>query len=228
MSTRSQRGRPVQKRKGASSQTIMYLVVGLIAIVGIALVAIRLLPGSQPTVTDVGSLDNFPSKGNPDAPVTVVEYADFQCPGCAAYANFTAPSIDRDYIETGKVRFVYHYFPLSQHLNAIPAAEAARCAADQGKFWEMHNLLFANQQQWAERADPTQQFLVYANELQLDNAAFEQCLTNHTYRAEIQAAQQAAVQAQIQATPTFVVNGQQYTSQNLREGIEKALAESAS
>lgn len=224
MSVRSQRGRTVQNRQKSNQMKIIYIILGVIVIAGIAVAGYLFLPKSSTAVATDVSLDSFPSKGDANAPVTVVEYGDFQCPSCGAFANYVEPSIDKDYIETGKVHFIYHDFPLSQHLNAVPSAEAGRCAADQGKFWEMHKLLFANQAQWSEVSRPLPVFDTYAKEIGLDVSVFDQCMNSEKYKPAILAAQQDAINAGIDATPTFVIDGQKYTAQNLRDGIEAALA----
>ncbi|HEU5012491.1 MAG TPA: thioredoxin domain-containing protein [Roseiflexaceae bacterium] len=224
MSLRSQRGRVVQTRQKSNQMKIIYIILGVVVIAGIALLGFQFLPKSSTAVSTNTSLDSFPSKGNANAPVTVVEYGDFQCPSCGAFANYVEPSIDQQYIQPGKVRFVFHDFPLTQHLNAVPAAEAARCAADQGKFWEMHKLLFANQAQWSEISRPLPMFDAYAREIGLDMSTFDQCFNSEKYKPAILAAQQDAINAQIDATPTFVIDGQKYTAQNLKDGIEAALA----
>jgi protein-disulfide isomerase len=87
-----------------------------------------------------------PFKGAPDARVTVVEFSDYQCPFCGRHARETLPKIDETYIKTGKVKYVFRDFPLERiHPNAVKAAEAARCAGESGKYWEMHNRLFGDQ-----------------------------------------------------------------------------------
>lgn len=225
MSTRSQRGRTVQAQRKSNQKTLLYIAGGVAVLIVLAIVAYQLLPNSSRAVATDVSLDSFPSKGSADAPVTVVEYADYQCPGCAAFANLSEPAIDKEYIETGKVRFIYHEYPLTSiHANAIPAAEAGRCAADQGKFWDMHKLIFANQQQWAPVSRPLPLFQTYANAINLDAATFEQCMTSNKHQATIQAAQANAVDAQISSTPTFVIGDKQYTASTMRDGIEEALA----
>jgi len=156
--------------------------------------------------------------------VTVIEYADFQCPACGAFFSQLEPAFTHDYIDTGKVRLLYHDFPLQQHPNAIPAAEAARCAADQGAFWGMHDLLFANQSAWSELPQPAGQFIGYADQLKLDRAAFQQCLSSHTSRAAVLQAQRDSIQANIQQTPTFVIDGRQYLASDLPAAIAAALA----
>src|SRR5881628_2783703 len=94
------------------------------------------------------------SKGRRDAPVTVYEMSDFQCPYCRDFALNTLPTLEREYVASGKVRFVFINLPLTKlHANAVAAAEAAMCAAQQQKFWPMHDLLFQRQAVWAARTD---------------------------------------------------------------------------
>lgn len=114
---------------------------------------------------------------------------------------------EKQYVESGKVRLVYHDYPLSSHRNAIPAAEAARCAGDQGQFWQMNALLFDNQRQWGGLRDPTSQLLSYAQQLKLDEASFSSCLSGATHRQEILNARAAGDQLGLPGTPSFAVNG---------------------
>jgi protein-disulfide isomerase len=227
--THKQRGRAANRRSQANSLRTFYTILGIVMVVGIAVIAGSMLSSRQPSAANVAggatAIDaSLASKGSADAPVTVVEYADFQCPGCAAFATQLEAQFTRDYIDTGKVRFVYHDFPLSQHQNAIPAAEVARCAGAQNAFWPMHDLLYANQAAWGTSAQPTGLFTSYAEQLKLDRPAFEQCMANQTYRAAVVSAQQQAMQAQIMQTPTFVIDGQQYSMQDLPAAVDRALA----
>lgn len=225
MSARSQRGRSV-RTKQRNNLRGFYIILAIIAIAGIAVIATFALGGADRGAVETGDLESFPSKGNPDAPVTVIEYSDYQCPACASYAQSLHQQIDRQYIETGQIYYVFHDFPLRQHQNAIPAAEAARCAGDQDKYWEMHDLLFFNQDQWASEPQPAPIFASYASQLELDREAFDACLTNGAHRQAVLNARQAAEAAGIAATPTFVINGQQFNALQLQEEIEDALAAS--
>src|SRR5258705_369893 len=158
MNTRSQRGRAVQNKR-SNSMGIFYAVLAVIAIAGVAVLAtVNQRPSadtnSRPSITSTVPPDTLPARGKADAPVTVVEYADFQCPACGVFATTMEAGIVKDYIDTGKVRLVFHDFPLPQHANAIPAAEAARCAADQNAFWPFHDLLYAKQAEWENSQQP--------------------------------------------------------------------------
>src|SRR3989304_9730917 len=126
------------------------------------------------------SVDGAPFKGDKNAKVTLIEFSDFQCPFCALYVNQTLPQIENDYIKTGKVKYVFKDFPLSIHQNAPKAAEAALCAGEQGKYWEMHDLLFKNQ-----KALGPDNLSSYAKDLALDTSKFKECLDSGKYAAKI-------------------------------------------
>lgn len=146
------------------------------------------------------------TKGNPEAPVTIVEFSDYQCPYCARYSTTTFSQIRETYGD--KVYYVWRDYPLGFHPNAIPAALAARCAGDQGKYWEMHDQLFINQGGWSESENPQEMFGQYAQELGLDVAAFNQCLEQETGKEKIEADLTLARNLGVRATPTFFINGQ--------------------
>ncbi len=227
MSTRSQRGRVAQKKPG-SSLGIFYVVLALVAIAGVALLATAnqrpsVDTSSRPSITTTIPLDTLPARGKDDAPVTVVEYADFQCPACGAFATTLEAGIVKDYIDTGKVRFVFHDFPLPQHANAIAAAEAARSAADQGAFWPYHDLLYAKQSEWENSPQPLEQFVAYAERLKLDRSTFEATFNSHTHRAEIMKLYQDSDTGGVNQTPTFAINGKAYYANELRDAIDAAL-----
>ena len=227
MSTRSQRGRVAQKKRGGS-MGLFYAILAVIAIGGVALLATlnqRQAPTdtSRPSVTTSVPIDSLPSRGKADAPVTVTEYADFQCPACGAFSTTIEAGIVKDYVDTGKVRFVYHDFPLPQHANAVPAAEAARCAADQGAFWPYHDVLYAKQADWENSQQPLALFASYAEQLKLDRGAFETCFNNHTHQATINQLYQDSSNGGVNQTPTFVIDGKAYYANELRGAIDAAL-----
>lgn len=232
MSQHQRRGRAVQRQRSNGVPRAFYILLGVVAIVGVAALAAVTLRSGQGAATSATPVapanpqalnapigqtpEGFWYKGKPDAPVTVVEYADFQCPGCGYFATQIEPRLTADYIETGKARFVYHDYPLTIHPNAIAGAEAARCAGDQGAFWPMHDMLFANQAQWSNQPQPLQQFGVYAEQLKLDRAAFEQCVAGGKYRESILKAQQAGDQLGLAGTPSFAVNGALLNTQGVQ------------
>ncbi len=148
------------------------------------------------------------SKGRPDAPVTVYEMSDFQCPYCRDFALTTFPVLAREYVETGKVRFVYVNLPLTNlHPNAAAAGAAALCAARQRRFWPMHDLLFRHQDEWAKLGEPRPQFLALGDSAGLDRGRLASCLASADAASEVAADAQRAVRAGARSTPTFYIEG---------------------
>ena len=147
------------------------------------------------------SLGDVPALGRPAAPVTLVEFSDYQCPFCQRFFLATLPALRKDYIDTGKVRYVFRDFPLDQiHPQARKAAEAVHCAGEQGKYWEMHDVLFGNQQ-----ALQPPKLSEHARALGLDGARFDQCLTSGTHAARVLQGVTDGQAAGVQGTPGFVV-----------------------
>ncbi len=141
------------------------------------------------------------SIGRADAPVTIVEFNDLQCPSCKKFHSDTYAELKKTYIDTGKVRFVSRDLPIERmHPYALKAAEAARCAGDQNKFWEYRNALFSD-----GRPLDDEVLKKSAEGLSLDIKAFQACLDSEKYKADVQKDAQEAVQLQITATPTFVL-----------------------
>ena len=154
------------------------------------------------TLADFG--DDDPFLGNPDAPVVMVEFSDFECPFCGRFWQQTLPQIREQYIKTGKVRFVYRDFPISSiHSNAQKASEAGECADEQGKFWEYHDLIFSRQDQMSAA-----NYKRWAAELKLDTARFNACLDGGKYADEVAKDFSDGQAAGVSGTPTFVINGQ--------------------
>ena len=145
------------------------------------------------------------SKGNPDAPNVLVEYSDFQCPACAAYH---AP-VKRLIENIGDdVRLVYRHFPLRQaHPNAQLAGQAAEAAGMQGKFFEMHDILFARQSDWSN-GNPEEKFVTYAGELELDVDKFKKDMKSGEAKKAVNEDYSSGLKANVQSTPSFFLNGQ--------------------
>lgn len=141
-----------------------------------------------------------PFKGAVDARLTIIEFSDFQCPSCARYWAQTYPQLDKEYISTGTVKYVFRHFPLERiHPQAIKAAEAAECAAAQNRFWEMRDRLFANQQ-----ALFPNDLVKYAQAVGLDEATFTACLGGQM-TARVRQDMAIGTQAGVTSTPTFFV-----------------------
>jgi len=157
---------------------------------------------APPAPPDIVSIENVSGYmlGRPDAPVTMVEFTDLQCPFCNRFATATFDQLKKDYIDTGKVRFISRDFPLDFHPQAIPAAKASRCAGDQGKFWELRMSLVKN----ASALSPvfiTQQ----ATALQLDMKQFDACIKGNQYDAAINKDMTEGAGFSVNGTPTFFV-----------------------
>jgi protein-disulfide isomerase len=139
-------------------------------------------------------------RGDSGATVAIIEYADFECPYCGQYEHDIYPQISKDYIQTGKVKYFFRDLPLPMHPHAMGAARAARCAGEQGKYWEMHDSLLAKQNAIREADMPGR-----AQELGLDAAKFSECLSSDRYTDEIKASAVEAQKMGIGGTPTFFV-----------------------
>ncbi len=155
-------------------------------------------PSGEDNVISV-SVDDDPSIGPKDAPITIIEFSDFQCPFCARAAP-TVKQILKEY--DGKVRFVYRDFPLSFHQNAQKSAEAAECADEQGKFWEYHDKLFENQ-----NALEISNLKQYAKDLGLDSSKFDSCLDSGKYTKEVEKDTEDGQKYGVTGTPAFFING---------------------
>jgi protein-disulfide isomerase len=160
-------------------------------------------PKQREVVSDIDvTLDiaGDPVKGSPDAKVALIEFTDYQCPFCGRNEKTVMPQVIKDYVDTGKVRYVLRDFPLPFHKNARNAAFAAHCAGEQGKYWEMHDLLFQNQQ-----ALEPEKLSAYAATLKLDTAAFDECMKSDRYAGKVTASLQDGNKATVQGTPSLVV-----------------------
>ncbi|MFT6429992.1 MAG: protein-disulfide isomerase [Halopseudomonas sp.] len=143
--------------------------------------------------------------GDPDAPVVVREFADYQCPACARFAG-SVKQLKSEYIDTGKVRLVFFEMPLTQHANGMPAAIAARCAGKQDAYWGMHDALFGNQARWSATSDPADLFAGYAKELGLHEGRFQRCTMSEQTRTEVENSLTVARQLRVASTPTVIVD----------------------
>jgi protein-disulfide isomerase len=160
---------------------------------------------------------NSPSKGSAAAPIEMIEFSDFQCPFCQR-ANPTVEQVLKTYGD--RIRFVYRHYPLPNHPNARPAAEAAACAADQGKFWPYHDRLFANSSKLSE-ADLKQ----HAAELGLNSGQFNRCFDSHKFQAQVDADIKAGSEAGVNGTPAFFINGRSISGAQPFDVFKKVIDE---
>lgn len=159
--------------------------------------------------------------GNKDAKITLLEYSDFQCPACKAF-HPVVKELVRKYAQD--IRLVYRHFPLTQvHKNARAAALAAEAANMQGKFFEYHDTLFENQEEWGALSDPTKKFVEYAKRLKLDTTRFAEDMKSPQAAAKIKEDGDSALKVGIQATPTFILNGLKLTNLKSYADLEAAI-----
>ena len=159
--------------------------------------------GNAPNVDMKDLIDDDAIRGDPSAPVTIVEFSDYECPFCGRFYSETLGQIESKYIDTGKVKLIYKDFPLSFHPQAQKAAESAECAGEQGKYYEMHDLLFEQGVQGGVAG-----FKQYARQIGLNTARFDACLDSGQMASEIQADMAVGQKVGIQGTPGFIINGQ--------------------
>jgi len=192
--------------------------------------AVVLAAAAAPKDSDGVKADLARIQGSPTAPVWVIEVSDFQCPFCRQWHDETYQKLRDEFVRTGKVRLAYINFPLAQHKHAWPAAEAAMCAGAQGKFWEMHDALFANQAKWEALPSPTLIFDSLARAAGVDVARWRQCLQSGKMKPWIQADHDRAQAAGAASTPSFMIGDRILVGatpiEKLRSAIDSALAKS--
>ncbi len=168
-------------------------------------------PAQQPAAGEQRvkvSVDDDPALGSKDAKVTVIEFSDFQCPFCRRYFTQTFEQVKKNYIDSGKIRYVYRDYPLPFHPAALPYAEAANCANEQGKFWDFHDKIFEEQNKQGVGtvdylgADAVKKI---ASDLGLDTAKFNTCFDSEKYKDEVQKDLAAGSTAGVSGTPTFFI-----------------------
>lgn len=158
------------------------------------------------------------------AKVTIVEFGDYQCPACAA-AHPNVKEILKEY--SGKVNFVFRHFPLPQHQNAMIGAEAAEAAGEQGKYFQMHDLLYERQRYWSENDKPLEIFTEYAKELNLDTEQFTKAVSTNKNQQRIYADRNDGQSLGINSTPTIYINGKKLPSFDINE-FKKSIDEAES
>jgi protein-disulfide isomerase len=185
--------------------------------------------GAKPTDSLSTLADRGRIRGAATAPIWLIEISDFQCPYCKQWHDQTFAALDKEYVQTGKVRLAYLNFPIaSLHPNARAASEAAMCASIQGKFWELHESLFKTQQSWASLPSPIAAFDSLAIAAGADGPQWRTCMTSHSAIALIDADQERSKSRGVQSTPTFFVGDQMlsgaYPADSFRVIIDKQLA----
>ena len=170
--------------------------------------------------------------GDADAPVTIMDFSDYQCPACRAFATQSKPFLEMEFIESGQANLVFYDFPLPSFPHSFLAARAARCAGDQGAYWSFHDQLFRAQMEWSGRSDPFSTFVGYAESLGLDRSEFRSCLGSDRHADVVSANIELGRRLNVTGTPTiFLDTGegrgdriQNWAPADLRPRIQEALA----
>jgi protein-disulfide isomerase len=204
-------------------------VLGLIALVGVAALGyVATRPKTSSAVRDVADTTNAgPAQGyligKVDAPVKIMEFADFECPSCAGFATVTEPDVRSRIIDAGLANLTYYDFPLTQHRNTLAASNATACADEQGKFWPMHDRLFQTQDEWnGEATDaPKAFFKRYDGEVGLDVAKWETCFDARKYQPRISANLADGLRRGVNSTPSFVIGNKMYAGMQSYDALKR-------
>ncbi len=206
-----------------------FIFIGIVAAFALLVAALLIAPNFRPTgaIIEITPIARPQAAGNamgdPNAPVKVEEYADFQCPACMRFAKNLEPQIIQQYVATGKVYYVFNTFSfLGQE--SIDAAQAAYCAMDQDKFWEYHDILFANQNGENIGDFTIPRLKAFAKTLGLDTSSFNACLDGETLKRKVNDDRAGGSNLGVNATPSFIVNGKLVYSDKLISTIEEELA----
>lgn len=212
---------------GKQQNTIKWLIIGAASLLFLVFFGFLIFLAKQGNVQNTESVvisDAGWVKGNENAPLTMIEFSDFQCPACRSYYPIVKELLVS--YEDGKVKFIYKHFPLTSiHPNAMPAAIAAEAAGAQGKFFEYHDVLFEKQGEWADLpvADVREKFISYAKDLNLDKEKFKTDLENKEFEAKIKANQEEGINAGVSGTPTFFVNGEKIQNPASLDAFKKII-----
>jgi protein-disulfide isomerase len=211
-------------------------MIGMMVLGAVLVAALLIVPSLKPGAsTNSGErpMANDNSMGDPEAPITITEYSDYRCSHCGAFVLETEPLLVKDYIETGKVKFVYRSMGGWSGEPSLLGAEASYCAGEENKFWEYHDILFANQGASLEMTN----FVTWAETIGLDTDAFRKCMDERRYQARADQDAQDGSALGVQGTPTFFltysVGGEEKTRviqgampfETFQQEIDTALAE---
>lgn len=195
-----------------------YLILGAVAVVGVgALVFLmRAGPVSIPANVVVQISDTLGFRGyvagQATAPVEIVEYADYQCPGCATFETVQWPTIKERMVDPGRVRWIYRDFPLNIHRFSRVSAHAGACADEQGRFWELKRGIYDTQNEWAYGRDAAGHFRKLARSFGLDVDRYDECMKSARFAGRIQASLDEGTKAGVNSTPSFIIGGRIYGS----------------
>ena len=187
-----------------------YIALGVIAVAGGAWIVSARGGGTftLPAIVNTPAFFGY-TLGSDSAKVDIIEYVDFQCPVCATFTILTSPDIKRNFVNTGRVRWVFRDYPVPEiHDKAVLAHLVAACAADQGKFWEMHDQLFYNQGAWSNSNRPRSVLAGYARAIGLDMGSYDSCVDERRHLERITATKNEGARLGVSGTPNFVIGDQ--------------------
>lgn len=206
------------KQSAARQGPNMLLIGGIILVALIAVVFVMRGTGGGTAATmpvelsedDGSGRAQGVTMGDPNAPVELYEFADYQCPACAQFSTFAHPLIYSRLVDEGIIRFTRYDFPIvTGHPHAFLAARAARCAADQDQYWEYHDVLYGQQPSWSvEQSPPVNRFIEFAGMLDMDEAAFRSCVRSDQYADEVTRNMMLGQELGVTGTPTLMMNGE--------------------
>lgn len=238
--TKRQATREKRRQQQRRQRLLIILGIGVIALV---IAGILIIPSLAPVgeIVEITPITrpmvDGRAMGDPNAPVLVEVYSDFQCPACRTFANEVEPRVVDTYVAPGKVHYIYRFLPFLDNQvltkESDQSANASMCAGDQGRFWDFHDILFANWNGENQNAFSDKRLVAMAESLGLDMNAFNQCFEENRFASEITADEQSAASLQITGTPTVLVNGttiapREYpTFELISQAVEAALAGSS-
>jgi protein-disulfide isomerase len=227
----------VVKAQRAGSSRRFYIGLAVVAVAGVVLLSLTMSKAKPaPAVTRVNVM---PAKaegyllGDSTAPVQIMEFADFECPACGNFAVITEPDVRKRLIDTKEASLRFFDFPLPMHKNTMAASNAAACAADQGKFWAMHDSLFYNQPEWNGEAtsNPGKVFARFARGLGLNMDEWQKCFDEQKHQDRILGNQQEGERRKVMQTPTFIIGDRMIPGSlsfdQFKAYVDSARAESA-
>ncbi|MEP6729561.1 MAG: DsbA family protein [bacterium] len=211
---RGQRPSVVNAAKRSGPGKGFWMAIGLVVVIGVGALS---WVATRPKVTASRVDPSLPAlkaegylMGSPSAPIEIIEFADFECPGCGQFSNLTEPDVRIRFVNTGLVRIRFMDFPLDIHKNTWDASLAASCANEQDKFWQMHDLIFQNQDKWNTETTsrPRGPLADLAKTLNLDMTKYNACMDSEKFKAQVQANLHEGERRQVNQTPTFIIGDQ--------------------
>lgn len=226
----------VSVKRAADNKRWFYIALGLVLVAGIGTLSYLSARGPQNVAQVDTTLPPIPNQGHvmgsDTAPIDVVEFGDFECPACGSFATLAEPDIKARLVNTGMIRFRYMDFPLSMHPNAWPAHMAAWCAGEQGRFWEMHDAIFMNQDRWNTQATrrPERVLAGLARQAGVSNMEqYEACVSSRKYQQQIRANVDEGLRRGVGGTPTFFIGSKRISEplsyDEFKRYVDEAIAE---